>query len=46
LNRFSNITDDGKFEALIENPDTRFGLSLGSLASGRIMLLGTGGYAA
>ncbi|CDW85834.1 peroxisomal acyl-coenzyme a oxidase 3 [Stylonychia lemnae] len=45
LNRFSNVTDDGKFETIIENPDTRFGLSLGSLASGRIMLTGTGGFA-
>lgn len=39
LNRFSNITDDGKFVSEIENSDQRFGLSLGALSSGRILLI-------
>lgn len=39
LNRFSNITDVGKFESKIESADQRFGLSLGALSSGRILLI-------
>jgi len=39
LNRFSNVTEDGKFESNIESADQRFGLSLGALSSGRILLI-------
>eukprot|EP00347_Sterkiella_histriomuscorum_P004091 403361786 len=46
LNRFSNVTEDGKFEPIIENADMRFGMSLGALSSGRIMLTGAGGFIA
>lgn len=42
LNRFSNVTEDGKFQAEIENDDQRFGLSLGALSSGRILLIFAG----
>ncbi len=44
LNRFSNITDDGKFESTVDNPDQRFGLSLGALSSGRILLIGAASF--
>lgn len=43
LNRFSNVTDDGEFQAHIESADVRLGLSLGSLSAGRIMITGAGG---
>lgn len=39
LNRFSNVTEEGKFEAKIESDDQRFGLSLGALSAGRILLI-------
>ena len=42
LNRFSNVTDDGKFESEIQSPDQRLGLSLGALSSGRILLINAG----
>jgi acyl-CoA oxidase len=42
LNRFSNITADGTFETEIKSDDVRFGLSLGALSSGRILLIGAG----
>ena len=42
LNRFSNVTDDGKFESDIQSPDQRLGLSLGALSSGRILLINGG----
>lgn len=32
LNRFSNVTKEGKFETSIPNIDKRFGVSLGSLS--------------
>jgi len=38
LNRLSDINDDGEFTSPISNPDQRFGLSLGGLSSGRIIL--------
>lgn len=41
LNRFSNVTKEGIFEAKIPNPDQRFAVSLGSLSQGRLMILGT-----
>jgi acyl-CoA oxidase len=39
LNRFSGITDDGNFVSEIESSDQRFGLQLGALSSGRILLI-------
>lgn len=44
LNRFSNVTPDGKFETTIENPDVRLGLSLGALSTGRMLVAGVGGF--
>jgi acyl-CoA oxidase len=41
LNRFSNVTKEGKFEGIIENPDQRFAVSLGSLSEGRLIITGT-----
>lgn len=32
LNRFSNVTKDGKFEAIIPDIDKRFAVQLGSLS--------------
>ena len=43
LNRFSNVTIDGVFETEIKSDGVRFGLSLGALSSGRILLIGAGG---
>lgn len=39
LNRFSDVTEDGKFKSHIESADQRFALQLGALATGRIMIL-------
>ncbi len=39
LNRFSDVTEDGKFKTQIESADQRFALQLGALATGRIMVL-------
>jgi acyl-CoA oxidase len=39
LNRFSNVTEAGEFQTLIENPDHRFGMQLGALGTGRILVL-------
>jgi acyl-CoA oxidase len=39
LNRFSDVTADGKFKAEIESADQRFALQLGALSTGRIMIL-------
>jgi acyl-CoA oxidase len=44
LNRFSNVTEDGTFQSNIESPDVRFGLSLGALSTGRIIVSGVGGF--
>ncbi len=41
LNRFSNVTKDGKFETTIPNVDKRFAVSLGSLSQGRLMIIGS-----
>lgn len=41
LNRFSNVTKDGKFQSNIENADKRFAVQLGSLSQGRLMIVGT-----
>lgn len=40
LNRLSDITEDGKFTSPITSADARFGLSLGGLSTGRIILIG------
>jgi acyl-CoA oxidase len=32
LNRFSNVTPEGKFTTTIQSPDKRFAVSLGSLS--------------
>jgi acyl-CoA oxidase len=40
LNRLSDVDDDGKFTSPIKSPDLRFGLSLGGLSTGRIILIG------
>jgi acyl-CoA oxidase len=42
LNRFSNVTPDGKFQSEIQSDDLRFGLSLGALSTGRILLVSAG----
>lgn len=39
LNRFSNVTDEGEFQTLIESPDHRFGMQLGALGTGRILVI-------
>lgn len=39
LNRFSDVTQDGKFKTDIESADQRFALQLGALGTGRIMVL-------
>ncbi len=39
LNRFSDVTEDGKFKTEIESADQRFALQLGALATGRIMVI-------
>jgi hypothetical protein len=39
LNKFSNVTEDGEFQSLIESVDQRFGLSLGALSNGRILIV-------
>ena len=40
LNRFSNVTRDGKFETTISNIDKRFAVQLGSLSQGRLLIIG------
>jgi len=39
LDKFSQITPEGKFKSPIKSADKRFGLSLGSLSGGRIQLI-------
>lgn len=39
LNKFSNVKEDGTFESDIKSSDQRFGLQLGALSSGRILLM-------
>jgi acyl-CoA oxidase len=39
LNRFSNVTENGEFQTLIENPDHRFGMQIGALGTGRVFVL-------
>lgn len=38
LNRLSDVSDDGIFTSPIKNADARFGLSLGGLSTGRMLL--------
>ncbi len=42
LNRFADITDDGRYESPIENPDRRFFTMLGTLVQGRVCVGGAG----
>lgn len=44
LNRFSDINEEGEFVTSIKNPDQRFGLQLGALSSGRLLLVNAGAY--
>ena len=39
LDRFSSVTPEGVFRSAIESADQRFGLQLGALSSGRILLI-------
>lgn len=39
LNRFSNVTEEGEFQTFIENSDQRFGLQLGALSNGRLLVM-------
>ncbi|WGL52864.1 acyl-CoA dehydrogenase [Nocardioides sp. BP30] len=40
LNRFADITDDGRYESSIENPNRRFFTMLGTLVQGRVSVGG------
>lgn len=40
LNRFANVTPDGRYESPIENPDRRFFTMLGTLIQGRVCVGG------
>ena len=40
LNRLSDIDESGNFTSPIKSADMRFGLSLGGLSTGRIILIG------
>jgi acyl-CoA oxidase len=42
LNRFADITDDGRYVSPIENPDRRFFTMLGTLIQGRVSVGGAG----
>lgn len=42
LNRFSNVSEEGEFQTFIESADQRFGLSLGALGTGRILVIKSG----
>ncbi len=42
LNRFADITDDGRYVSPIENPDKRFFTMLGTLVQGRVCVSGAG----
>jgi len=39
LNRFSTVTPEGEFQSDIKSDDQRFGLQLGALSSGRILVI-------
>jgi acyl-CoA oxidase len=40
LNRFADVTDDGRYESAIANPDKRFFTMLGTLVQGRVCVGG------
>jgi acyl-CoA oxidase len=42
LNRFADVTDDGRYESPIDNPDKRFFTMLGTLVQGRVCVGGAG----
>jgi acyl-CoA oxidase len=42
LNRFADITDEGRYESSIENPHRRFFTMLGTLVQGRVSVGGAG----
>jgi acyl-CoA oxidase len=42
LNRFADISDDGRYESSIENPNRRFFTMLGTLVQGRVSVGGAG----
>jgi acyl-CoA oxidase len=42
LNRFADVTDEGRYESPIENPDKRFFTMLGTLVQGRVCVGGAG----
>jgi acyl-CoA oxidase len=42
LNRFADVTDDGRYESPIDNPDRRFFTMLGTLVQGRVCVGGAG----
>ena len=42
LNRFADVTVDGRYESPIENPDRRFFTMLGTLVQGRVCVGGAG----
>ena len=46
LNRFADITDDGRYKSSIENPNRRFFTMLGTLVQGRVSVGGAGVTAA
>eukprot|EP00743_Colponemidia_sp_Colp-15_P006276 GILK01006752.1.p1 GENE.GILK01006752.1~~GILK01006752.1.p1 ORF type:complete len:716 (-),score=98.61 GILK01006752.1:237-2384(-) len=38
LNRFANVTPDGRYETVVEDPDKRVALFFSALSSGRVMI--------
>ena len=42
LNRYADVTEDGRYESGIENPDRRFFTMLGTLIQGRVSVGGAG----
>jgi acyl-CoA oxidase len=42
LNRFAEVTDDGRYLSSIDNPDKRFFTMLGTLVQGRVCVSGAG----
>lgn len=40
LNKMSNVTREGKFEAKIKSPDQRLALTLGGISQGRLLIIG------
>jgi acyl-CoA oxidase len=42
LDRFAHITDDGRYQSPIDNPDKRFFTMLGTLVQGRVCVSGAG----